>query len=80
MRELETEVEGEQRRHTETQKIISKQDRLSKELQFQLDEDKKNQERLGELVEKLQQKMKTYKRQVEETVRLSATLNSPRRL
>lgn len=68
MREIETELEAETRRHTETQKNMSKQDRQLKELQFQLEEDKKNHERLTDLVEKLQQKIKTYKRQVEEAV------------
>ncbi len=61
-------MEAETRRHTETQKNLSKQDRQLKELQFQLEEDKKNHERLTDLVEKLQQKIKTYKRQVEEAV------------
>ena len=39
----------------------------SKELQFQADEDKKNYQRMQDLVDKLQQKIKTYKRQIEET-------------
>lgn len=39
---------------------------------FQTDEDKKNQERLQDLVEKLQGKIKTYKRQVEEAEEIAA--------
>merc|ERR1712158_121215 len=35
-------------------------------LEFQNDEDKKNQDRMSELASKLQQKIKTYKKQIEE--------------
>lgn len=68
MRELETELDNEQRRHAETQKNMRKADRRLKELAFQTDEDRKNQERLQDLADKLQNKIKTYKRQVEEAV------------
>jgi len=37
-----------------------------KELAFQAEEDRKNQLRLQDLAEKLQSKIKVYKRQVEE--------------
>ena len=37
-----------------------------KELAFQTEEDRKNQQRLQDLSEKLQAKLKVYKRQVEE--------------
>jgi len=40
----------------------------SKELQLAAEEDKRGQDRLTELIEKLQQKIKTYKHQVEEAV------------
>lgn len=50
---------------------MRKADRRMKELAFQADEDRKNHERLQELIEKLQNKIKTYKRQVEEAVRIS---------
>merc|ERR1711956_61152 len=43
-----------------------KAERKIKELQFQNDEDKKNQDRMSELATKLQQKIKTYKKQIEE--------------
>ena len=62
------ELDSEQRRHAETQKNMRKADRRLKELAFQSDEDRKNQERLQDLVDKLQAKIKTYKRQVEEAV------------
>lgn len=76
MRELESELDSEQRRHAETQKNARKADRRLKELAFQADEDKKNQERLQELIEKLQSKVLTYKRQVEEAVRIHFTYTS----
>ena len=68
VRELEVELDNEQRRHSETNKNARKADRRLKELAFQADEDRKNTERLQELQDKLQNKIKTYKRQVEEAV------------
>jgi len=47
---------------------MRKADRRLKELAFQADEDRKNQERLQDLIDKLQNKIKVYKRQVEEAV------------
>ena len=43
-----------------------------KELQFAQDEDKKNQDRMSELASKLQQKIKTYKQQIEEAEEIAA--------
>jgi len=68
LRDLEMELDAEQRRHGETNKLLRKQDRRLKELAFQADEDRKTQDRLKDANEKLQQKIKAYKRQVEETV------------
>ena len=68
VRELEMELDSEQRRHAETQKNLRKADRRLKELAFQVEEDRKNMERLQDLVDKLQAKIKTYKRQIEEAV------------
>merc|ERR1712141_557664 len=65
VRELEVELDNEQRRYSETEKGLRKQDRRLKELAFQADEDRKSQERLQDMIDKLQQKIKTYKRQVE---------------
>ena len=56
----------EQHRHQETLKELRKNDRRLKELVFQVEEDRKNQVRLQDLSEKLQNKIKIYKRQVEE--------------
>lgn len=64
------ELDSEQKRHAETVKTLRKNERRLKELLFQSEEDQKNQHRMQELVERLQNKMKAYKRQVEETVRL----------
>jgi len=68
LRDLEMELDAEQRRHGETTKLLRKQDRRLKELAFQADEDRKLHDRLRDANEKLQQKIKAYKRQVEETV------------
>lgn len=69
VKELELELDSEQKRHTETVKSLRKNERRLKELLFQSEEDQKNQHRMQELVERLQMKMKAYKRQVEEAVR-----------
>ncbi|KAG7495197.1 hypothetical protein JOB18_045817 [Solea senegalensis] len=66
VRELEAEVEAEQRRGAEAVKGIRKYERRVKELTYQTEEDKKNIARLQDLVDKLQLKMKAYKRQSEE--------------
>jgi chromosome segregation ATPase len=73
IRELEQELEGEQRRHQDTDKNLRKQDRRIKELEFQVEEDKKNNERTQDLVDKLQQKLKVYKKQIEEAEEIAAT-------
>merc|ERR1712121_573907 len=66
MKDIEGELDGEQRRHAETLKNYRKMDRRLKELTFQADEDRKNQTRMQELVEKLQLKLKQYKKMVED--------------
>ncbi|CAI5676373.1 unnamed protein product [Oreochromis niloticus] len=66
VRELENELEAEQKRSTEAIKGVRKYERKIKELTYQSEEDKKNNIRLQDLVDKLQSKMKAYKRQAEE--------------
>ncbi|KAF1380893.1 hypothetical protein PFLUV_G00168770 [Perca fluviatilis] len=66
VRELEAEVEAEQRRGADAIKGVRKYERRVKELTYQTDEDKKNVGRLQDLVDKLQLKVKAYKRQAEE--------------
>lgn len=94
VRELQSELEAEQKRSTEAIKGVRKYERKVKELTYQVsnelnlrafqgsslnretfflhfsqsEEDKKNNIRLQDLVDKLQNKMKAYKRQAEEAV------------
>lgn len=65
---LEQELDAEHRRNSDEMKNARKNERRLKELQLAAEEDKRAQDRLSELIEKLQQKVKTYKRQVEEAV------------
>ncbi|XP_075415283.1 myosin-8 [Tenrec ecaudatus] len=66
VRELEGEVENEQKRNAESVKGLRKHERRVKELTYQTEEDRKNVLRLQDLVDKLQAKVKSYKRQAEE--------------
>uniref|UniRef100_A0AAQ4RHI0 Myosin heavy chain 7 n=1 Tax=Gasterosteus aculeatus aculeatus TaxID=481459 RepID=A0AAQ4RHI0_GASAC len=66
VRELEGEVESEQKKSSEAVKGIRKYERRIKELTYQTDEDRKNMVRLQDLVDKLQLKVKAYKRAAEE--------------
>jgi myosin heavy chain 6/7 len=72
IRQLESELDGEQRRGADAMKSLRKNERRIKELSFQADEDRKNHERMQDLVDKLQQKIKTYKRQIEEAEEIAA--------
>ncbi|KAM9324263.1 myosin-4-like [Gastrophryne carolinensis] len=67
VRELENELEGEQKRGVEAIKGVRKYERRVKELTYQTEEDRKNILRLQDLVDKLQVKVKSYKRQAEES-------------
>ncbi|XP_041943197.1 myosin heavy chain, fast skeletal muscle-like [Alosa alosa] len=66
VRELENELDAEQKRGAEAIKSVRKYERRAKELTYQSEEDKKNVNRLQNLVDKLQNKVKAYKRQAEE--------------
>nr|BAG16354.1 myosin heavy chain [Coryphaenoides cinereus] len=66
VRDLESEVDSEQRRGAEAIKGVRKYERRVKELTYQTEEDKKTGARLQDLVDKLQMKVKAYKRQAEE--------------
>merc|ERR1712242_70542 len=66
MRELENELDSEQRRTADSIKNTRKIERKVKEISYQSEEDKKNLSRVQDLVDKLQVKVKTYKRQAEE--------------
>ncbi|XP_048345776.1 myosin-4 [Sphaerodactylus townsendi] len=67
VRELEGEVESEQKRSADAIKGVRKYERRVKELTYQSEEDRKNVLRLQDLVDKLQLKVKAYKRQSEES-------------
>uniref|UniRef100_F6UD31 Myosin-2 n=1 Tax=Ornithorhynchus anatinus TaxID=9258 RepID=F6UD31_ORNAN len=73
VRELEGEVDSEQKRNVETVKGLRKHERRVKELTYQTEEDRKNILRLQDLVDKLQAKVKAYKRQAEEAEEQSNT-------
>merc|ERR1711981_1125704 len=72
IRELEIELGTVQTHTGDNMKAHQKAERKIKELQFQNDEDKKNQDRMSELASKLQQKIKTYKKQIEEAEEIAA--------
>ncbi|KAI4890464.1 hypothetical protein NFI96_025589 [Prochilodus magdalenae] len=67
VRELENELEQEQKHSSEAVKGMRKFERRIKELSYQSEEDKKDIIRLQDLVDKLQLKVKSYKRQAEES-------------
>merc|ERR1711997_1338734 len=70
--EMEMELGGVQSKTSETYKSYQKSERRIKELNFQRDEDKKNSDRITELAQKLQQKIKVYKKQIEEAEEIAA--------
>ncbi|QQP57409.1 Myosin heavy chain 1 [Caligus rogercresseyi] len=72
IRELELELGSIQTKTQENYKAYQRSERCIKELQFQQDEDKKNQDRMSDLASKLQQKIKTYKQQIEEAEEIAA--------
>jgi len=72
IRELETELGSTQSHTSESVKAFQRADRKVKELKFAQDEDKKNQDRMSDLASKLQQKIKTYKQQIEEAEEIAA--------
>merc|ERR1712183_457146 len=65
-------VESENRRNANSQKNLRKSERRIKELSFAADEDKKNHERMQNLVDQLQAKIKSYKKQIEEAEEIAA--------
>merc|ERR1711876_1674 len=72
IRELEGELSSVQSRTSENMKAFQRAERKVKELAFASDEDKKNQDRMSDLASKLQQKIKTYKTQIEEAEEIAA--------
>jgi len=72
IRELESELDAESRRNTDILKNLRKAERSIKELTFAGDEDKKNHERMQSLIDQLQGKVKSYKKQIEEAEEIAA--------
>merc|ERR1711884_593449 len=71
IRELESELDAENRRLGDASKNLRKSERRVKELAYTIDEDKKNQERMQALIDQLQGKIKSYKKQAEEIAALN---------
>merc|ERR1739848_403420 len=72
IRELESELDAETRRFGDVTKNLRKSERSIKELTFAADEDRKNHERMQALIDQLQGKVKSYKKQIEEAVEIAA--------
>merc|ERR1712150_259944 len=72
IRELQSELDAENRRFADSQKNLRKSERHIKELSFAADEDRKNHERMQALIDQLQGKIKAYKKQIEEAEEIAA--------
>merc|ERR1719431_2171610 len=72
IRELESELDAENRRLGDAQKNLRKSERRVKELTYTQDEDRKNNERMQGLIDQLQGKIKSYKKQIEEAEEIAA--------
>merc|ERR1711862_60064 len=72
IRELESELDAENRRNADAQKNLRKSERHVKELTYSQDEDRKNHERMQALIDQLQGKIKSYKKQIEEAEEIAA--------
>ena len=72
IRELQSQIEGENRRFADSQKGLRKSERHMKELTYGVDEDRRNHERMQALIDQLQVKIKSYKKQIEEAEEIAA--------
>lgn len=72
LRDLEAELDEEKRRHAETIKILRKKERTVKEVMIQCEEDQKNIALLQESLDKSNQKIVLYKRQLQEVEGVSS--------
>merc|ERR1719431_1198842 len=66
IRELSSELDAENRRMADAQKNFRRAERQIKELTYTREEDRKNHEQMQGLIDKLQTKIKSYKKQIEE--------------
>ena len=72
IRELQSELDAESRRFADSQKNLRRSERHIKELTYAADEDRKNHERMQALIDQLQGKIKSYKKQIEEAEEIAA--------
>merc|ERR1712165_493331 len=72
IRELESELDAENRRQADALKNLRRSERRINELAFAADEDRKNHERMQTLIDQLQGKIKSYKKQIEEAEEIAA--------
>jgi len=72
IRELESDYDAESRKNADVYKNLRKSERTIKDIAFAADEDKKNHERMQGLIDQLQNKVKTYKKQIEEAEEIAA--------
>merc|ERR1712133_24337 len=72
IRELESEMDAETRRFGDVSKNLRKSERGIKDLTYAADEDRKNHERMQVLIDQLQGKVKSYKKQIEEAEEIAA--------
>ena len=72
IRELESELDAENRRFADAQKSLRKTERRIKELTYAADEDRKNHERMQSMIDTLQSKTKSYKKQIEAAEEIAA--------
>merc|ERR1711899_197761 len=72
IRELNSEIDAENRRFADAQKNLRKSERHIQELTYASDEDRKNHERMQALIDELQGRIKSYKKQIEEAEEIAA--------
>jgi len=72
IRELEASLDSENRRLADAQKNLRKSERRIAELTYQQEEDRKNHERMQGLIDELQSKVRSYKKQIEEAEEIAA--------
>merc|ERR1712217_990965 len=72
IRELESELDAENRRNADSLKNLRKSERKIKELTYSQEEDRKNHERMQGLIDQMQGKIKSYKKQIEEAEEIAA--------
>ena len=66
IRELESELDAENRRFADAVKSLRKSERRIKDLAYAADEDRKKHDQMQGLVDRLQSKIRSYKKQIEE--------------